>query len=109
MERSITIDGKELRLVTNGATPRIYRGLFRKDVFADMARAVDEDGTIHDSEVFENLAFCMAMQGGSVSTGAKIEDWLAGFGRPLAIMEAAPAIIELWAAETETTADAKKE
>ncbi len=109
MERKIKIDGKELRLVTNGATPRIYRGLFHKDIFAGMAHAVTADGEILDSEVFENLAYCAAVQGGSVPTAVKIEDWLASFENPLAIVEAVPDIIGLWSAETETTAEAKKE
>lgn len=109
MERKIKIDGKELRLVTNGATPRVYRGMFRKDIFMGMAHAVSPEGEILDTEVFENLAYCAAVQGGSVPSAVKIEDWLASFENPMAIVEAVPDIIGLWAAETETTADAKKE
>lgn len=116
MERRVNIDGQEIRMVANGATPRIYRGLFHKDVFSAMqdaleeSDAVDDSGAVavKDSEVFENLAFCMAMQGGSVSTGAKIEEWLEGFS-PLAILNATGEIMSLWTAETETTSTAKKE
>lgn len=109
MERGIEIDGKEYRLVANGATPRIYRGLFHKDVFSGMANAVGDDMTIKDFEVFENLAFCMAMQGGSISTGETIDNWLGTMSSPLAIVNVAPQLMELWAAETETTSTAKKE
>ena len=109
MERGIILDGKEVRLVANGATPRIYRGLFRKDVFVGMANAVDENGNLLDAEVFENLAFTMAMQGGSVSTGTKIEDWLASMENPLAIVDAAADIMAIWTADTETTSEEKKE
>lgn len=109
MERTVNIDGKAYTLRTNGATPRIYRGLFKKDIFHDMSGATNAKGEILDSEVFENLAYCMAIQGGSVSSAIKIEDWLGGMSSPLAIIEAAPDIMLLWADETATTSTEKKE
>lgn len=108
MERNITIDGKEYRFVANGATPRIYRGLFRSDVFKDMTKSLKDNGEVSDTEVFENLAFVMAMQGGSVSTGTKIDDWLGGMSSPTAIMESVPEILSLWTDEAETTSIGKK-
>ena len=83
--------------------------MFKKDVFAGMANAVDQDGVILDFEVFENLAYCMAVQGGSVSTGTKIEEWLAEMEDPLAIVHAAGDIMAMWVDENETTSTAKKE
>lgn len=109
MERNVTIDGREYRLVANGATPRIYRGMFRSDVFKAMTHSLMDNGEVSDTEVFENLAFVMAMQGGSVSTGAKIEDWLGGMSSPTAIMEAVPDILSLWTDEAATTSVGKKE
>ena len=109
MEKNIVIDGKEYRLVANGATPRKYRSLFRSDIFGGISTAVNAKGEILNSEVFENLAFCMALQGGSVPEDMKIDDWLATLSSPLAIMEAATKILELWAEETTTTSIGKKE
>lgn len=109
MEKNIVIDGKEYRLVANGATPRKYRSLFRSDIFGGISTAVNAKGEILNSEVFENLAFCMALQGGSVPDDMKIDDWLATLSSPLAIMEAATQILELWAEETTTTSIGKKE
>ena len=109
MERTVVIDGKEYRMVANGATPRVYRGLFKKDIFNGMSNAVSANGEIKDSEVFENLAFCMAVQGGSVSIGTNIEDWLGGMSSPTAILEAAPDIMEMWTNETDTISTEKKE
>lgn len=110
MEREINIGGKPYRLVANGATPRIYRSFFPKqDIFRGMSNAVSSNGEILDSEVFENLTFVMAVQGGSISASTKIEDWLAGMDSPLAIIEAASEVLELWAAETETASIGKKE
>ena len=92
----------------NGATPRVYRSLFRKDIFAGMQNAIDKDMQVQDSEVFENLAFCMATQGGAIPAGMTIDEWLEGFSSPLAVINAAPQIIELWTEENTTTSAAKK-
>lgn len=107
MERNVTIDGKVCRLVANGATPRRYRSMFGKDVFAGITNAVSASGEVNDSEFFENLAYCMAVQGGL--TDISIDDWLGSMTSPMAIFEAVPEIMELWTAETETTSKGKKE
>lgn len=109
MEKVIKIDGQDLKLAVNGGTPRLYRSLFRKDLFQGMSKAITNEGEINDSEVFENLAFVMAIQGGSISMGSKIDDWLGAMSSPTAIMEAAPDILGLWTATNETTSTAKKE
>lgn len=109
MERKITIDGKEYLMKTNGATPRAYRSLFHKDLFAGMQNAFDKDMQIKDSEFFENLAFCLAVQGGSLPASTKIDDWLEGMSTPMAIMNAAADMITFWMEENETTSTAKKE
>lgn len=106
MERVIKIDGKETRLVANGGTPRIYRALFKRDVFGDMSKAIGDDGNINNSEVFENLAFVMAKQGGL--EGYDIDAWLATMENPTAIIEAVPQILELWTDTNETAVDSKK-
>lgn len=108
MEKIITIDGKKTKLAASGATPRKYRSLFRQDIFSGISKAVTPEGEILDSEVFENLAYCMALQGGSIPADQTIDDWLSGMSSPLAIIEAAPEILELWSAETETTSTGKK-
>ncbi len=109
MEKIVTIDGKECRLVTNGATPRIYRSLFQKEVFTAMTKAINDKGEIVDAEVFENIAYCMAVQGGSIPMNTKIEDWLASMSSPTSVLEVAGEIMELWAVETKATSIGKKE
>lgn len=109
MEKIVKIDGQDLKLAVNGGTPRLYRSIFRKDIFQGMNNAVNEKGEIKDSEIFENLAFIMAIQGGSISMTANIDDWLNAMTNPMAIMEAAPEILNLWLATNETTSSAKKE
>lgn len=109
MEKVVKIDGQDLKLAVNGGTPRLYRSLFRKDLFVGMNNAVNENGDIKDSEIFENLAFVMAIQGGSIPMGAKIDDWLNAMSNPMAIMEAAPDILDLWVATNERISTAKKD
>lgn len=106
MEKVVSIEGKETRLVANGATPRLYRAMFKKDVFGDMQHAVDSDGGIVSAEVFENLAFIMAKQGGL--EGYNVDEWLSTFDSPTAIVEAVPEILELWLDTNATIADGKK-
>ena len=109
MEKLVKIDGQEMKLAVNGGTPRLYRSLFRKDLFQGMNNAVDENGDMKDSEVFENLAFVMAIQGGSIPMATKSDDWLNAMSDPMAIMEAAPDIFDLWLNTKKETSTAKKE
>ena len=105
MEKTIKIDGIEARMVANAATPRLYRSTFGKDVFADMTGAIDDKGNIRSVEVFENLAFVMARQGGLAED---IDTWLSGFESPTAIVEAVPEIMDLWLNTNATIVDGRK-
>ena len=51
----------------------------------------------------------MAIQGGSISMTTNIEDWLNAMSNPMAIMEAAPDILDMWLTTKEETSTAKKE
>lgn len=106
MEKFITIDGKEVRLVANGGTPRLYRSMFKRDIFGDMGKAIGADGDVQSIECFENLAFIMAKQGGL--EGYDIDGWLASMESPTAILEAVPDILDLWTDTNETVANDKK-
>jgi len=108
MEKVVTIDGKEYKLKATGSTPRVYRSLFKSDVFSDIQRAVTPTGDLVGIDVFENLAYCTALQGGSISTGTNIEDWLDSFNSPTAIIEVATDLMDLWTAETDTMSVGKK-
>jgi hypothetical protein len=74
MEKTITIDGKEIRFKTNGATPLRYKAQFGRDYFKEilkmaplesLAKKKKQDVTakdleVLDFEVFYNLAWIMA-------------------------------------------------
>lgn len=106
MEKLVKIDGKEIRLVANGGTPRLYRAMFKRDVFGDMAKAIGEDGGVQSTECFEDLAFIMAKQGGL--EGYDIDEWLSSMESPTAILEAVPEILALWYDTNETVVTDKK-
>lgn len=110
MNKIVMIGGREYTLTANGSTPRIYRAMFNgKDVFSGISSAVSSAGELKDIEVIENLAYCMAIQGGSIPSDMSIDAWLESFDSPLAVIEAAPKILEFWGEETNTTSIGKKE
>lgn len=105
MRETIVIDGKEIEMEANGATPRIYRQMFGEDLFVALHGAVI-DGEVANIECFENLAYCMAKQAGSVSED--IDTWLASFSTASAIVNAIGPIMALWNGNTKTIVTAKK-
>ena len=106
MQKTVEIDGKEILMEANGATPRIYRSMFGKDLLTTLHTAVSNEGEVLDVEVFENLAYCMARQAGSVDSD--IETWLGSFDSTMAIINAIGPIMALWRGNTKTIVNAKK-
>jgi hypothetical protein len=71
MEKTITIDGKDILFKTNGALPLRYKTQFNKDYFKEIIRMSplgnldpqnlkSEDLELVDFEVFYNIAWVMA-------------------------------------------------
>ena len=74
MEKTITIDGKEIRFKTNGATPLRYKAQFGQDYFKEILKMAPlqnlskkkkqdiaaKDLEVLDFEVFYNIAWIMA-------------------------------------------------
>lgn len=107
MEKIIQIDGKDMRMVANGATPRVYRILFGSDIFGDISHAIDGD-KLADVSSIEQLAFVIGRQGGSIPTDMSIDEWLESLDDPMALVNAAGDILTLWAGTQKTTSIAKK-
>lgn len=106
MEKMINIDGKEMRLVANGATPLVYRRLFGKDVFRDAQNVYeekDDEIIIKDLGMIENLTFCMCRQGGSIPTDVDLETWLESLDDPMAIVNVVGEVFNLWTANQKKT------
>ena len=110
MEKVISIDGKEMRFVSNGATPRVYRILFGSDVFRDIDKITGkgEGGYTEGSmEVIENLIYCFGRQGGSIPKDMSIDEWLETIEDPMALAVKAEEVMDLWSANGKTTSSPK--
>jgi hypothetical protein len=118
MEKTIIIDGRPVPFKATGNTPRLYRALFLRDIFADiskLSKAIDKatkEGDERESildigslEIFENVAYVMAKQ--ADSTIPEIGAWLDDFN-VFSIYEILPQIIELWNLNTAQIAESKK-
>ncbi len=96
--------------------PRMYRIWFRRDIIKDMqtlkksAEAVqgsEQEFTINDLSIFENVAYCMARLADIENTPNSIDEWLDGFST-FSIYEILPEILELWEMNLETSSESKK-
>lgn len=109
MEKILNIDGHEVKLKASGATPRIYRKMFRSDVFADMQKLTTsiQKGDLSDEslECLENIVYVMAYQGDPDIPD--LDTWLDQFGM-FSIYQKLPDIIGLWNLNEEQIESAKK-
>ena len=115
MEKTIMIDGREVRLRASAAIPRLYRIKFRRDILQDMQtikKAVEkssrenaQDGGQMSSiplealELFENVSYLMAKHADPAGPST-VEEWLDGF-ETFSIYTVFPAIEELWMANVQ--------
>lgn len=112
MEKTLTIDGKDVRFKTSAALPRIYRQLFKRDVFLDLNKAragikkKKDDLPVEVLETIENLAFCMARYA-DPEIGNDINEWLDQFSTT-SIYLIASQILEMWNEEQKVTSIPKK-
>lgn len=107
MQKEIEIGGVPVLMTANAATTRIYRQLFGSDLLVSLRDAIDKNGAVLNIEVFENLAYTMGRQAGSIDKTESVEDWLAQFGS-LDVINAVGEIMALWRGNEKTTVAAKK-
>lgn len=123
MEKTIFVDGKEVKLKTNAGLLRRYRQMYGRDVVTDVDEIMNalaeslktnESGEVLFSTlpvnvltIFEDLAFAMNKYGDPENTPDNIDDWLDGF-ETFNVYEIFPHIIELWNMDNETTSKVKK-
>ena len=115
MEKTITIDGREVRLRASAAIPRLYRIKFRRDILQDMQtikkaveKSVQENAQeggqmssipLEALELFENVSYLMAKHA-DPAVPSTVEEWLDGF-ETFSIYTVFPAIEELWMANVQ--------
>ena len=105
MQKTVTIDGKEMEFAANAATPFRYKQVFKSDLFyvlSDEKRA-EEEG----AEVVTKLAYIMHHQAKKDDMGKLNEDdfvtWLEDFSS-MAFINCADAIINVYMDSTIGTA-----
>ena len=122
MEKTIMIDGREVRLRASAAIPRLYRIKFRRDILQDMQtikKAVEtsvqenaqEGGQMSSIplealELFENVSYLMAKHA-DPAVPSTVEEWLDGF-ETFSIYTVFPAIEELWMANVQQLSNPAK-
>lgn len=126
MEKTILVDGKEVRMRASALIPRLYRFKFGRDIIRDMsqlskafekAKALPEDASdeeraqaqlsVLDLTIFENVAYIMAKHGDPDHVPGTIEEWMDGFSM-FSVYEVLPEILDLWDMTNRTTSTAKK-
>lgn len=115
MEKTIMIDGREVRLRASAAIPRLYRIKFRRDILQDMQtikkaveKSVQENAQeggqmssipLEALELLENVSYLMAKHA-DPAVPPTVEEWLDGF-ETFSIYTVFPAIEELWMANVQ--------
>jgi len=114
--KKIEISGKQIPFRASATVPRLYRAKFKRDIFRDLSRLEQsysrrteqgEDLQIDDLEIFENVAYIMALHA-DPTIPATIEEWLDQFDM-FSIYEVLPQILELWGDNMAADIQSKKE
>ena len=112
MVKTIVMNSIPVKFRADAATPRIYRVMFERDIFADMdvifnAFKDDKESffTSGGLSVLENVAYCMAKQADPEIP--EITEWLSQF-QMMDIYQHMMEIIGLWGINSKTTSTAKK-
>ena len=116
IEKTIDINGQQVKFRSSATIPRLYRIKFKRDIFKDLsklekayskkAKEADEDLEIDDLEIFENVADIMAYHA-DPTIPKTIDEWLDQF-EMFSIYQVLPEILELWGSNMLTDIEAKK-
>lgn len=117
MDKTITIDGMDVKFRATARTPRLYRALIGRDMIVDMnklqkAYSDKQTGDIDnydvlDLQIFEDTAYIMARQANPDMEAKTADEWLDMF-EMFSIYEILPQVLELWLLNTKTTSNSKK-
>ena len=116
LKKTVKIGDKEVTFKSSASIPRMYRILFKRDIFKDLTKlekAFKENVgrqasrmEIEDLELFENVAYIMAKHA-DPSIPDTIDEWLDQF-EMFSIYEVLPEILELWGSNLFTDVNARK-
>lgn len=115
IQKTVKVGDRDVTFRSSATIPRLYRLKFRRDIFKDLTRLEksykdrtdgSKDMEIEDLEIFENVAYIMALHA-DPSIPPTIEEWLDQF-EMFSIYEVLPEILELWGSNLFTDVTAKK-
>ena len=116
MDRTVEIDGRDIKFRATARTPRLYRALVGRDMISDMNKLMkayqrkkedEEDLDIMDLQIFEDVAYIMARHANPDIEEKTADEWLDTFNM-FSVYVILPHIIELWAMNTKQTSQSKK-
>lgn len=114
MEKTLNIDGKDVKFKSTAGTLMRYRMNFGRDLIKDIAKlekryksveSGEDEFEIYDLEMFEKIAWSMAKTANNDI--ADIENWLDEF-ESFSIMVILPEIMDLLIANMKQEQDSKK-
>lgn len=99
MEKTISIDGRDVKFKATASTIRQYRARFGRDLLMDFQKLQNETNkgetlSVDTLTIFENLAYTMAKQA-DPDIPDTADEWLDGFDM-FSIYIVLPQIVELW-------------
>ncbi len=115
LQKTVSINGVEVKFRSSATIPRLYRLKFGRDIFKDLSKLESsykgkkQKGTefqIDDLEIFENVAYVMAYHADN-TIPSNIDEWLDQF-EMFSIYEILPEILELWGSNLQTDIESKK-
>lgn len=116
MDKTVEIDGREVKFRATARTPRLYRMVIGRDMIQDMNKLMkayerkkqnDDELDVIDLQIFEDVAYAMARHANPDIEQKTADEWLDTFN-VFSIYEILPHILELWALNTKQTSTAKK-
>ena len=116
MDKTVEIDGREVKFRATARTPRLYRMVIGRDMIQDMNKLMkayerkkqnDDELDVIDLQIFEDVAYAMARHADPDIEQKTADEWLDTFN-VFSIYEVLPHILELWALNTKQTSTAKK-
>ena len=116
MEKTISIDGRELKFKATASTPRVYRQAFGRDIYVDIKSllagiSAEADIPVEVLNAFENIAYCLNAQAEGKelkreTLDQEMNEWLDQFDT-FSIYHIFPQIMDLWRLTNEQTVEPK--
>ena len=113
MRGKIEINGKELGMVANAASPILYKRVFKQDWFKTLSEFQEDETGIESIGCFEQMGFIMAMQAVKTVdqlcnlTYSDYLNWLEQFGAE-DLMMAVGDIANIYRGQEQTISEPKK-